>query len=450
MINKITKRIMKKILTGGCLTLVALVFTQALMAQTPYKFDFGTGKIQPGYKQVTAVTRYTPGSGYGFDYGSQAMAINRGRPNALQGDFCTSFQPLFFSVRVPEGNYKVTVTLGDPWGSSVTTIKAESRRLMVKRIATDSGKFKTVSFMVSVWDSVISGNRVVRLKPRERDKLDWDDKLTLEFDNARPCIDAIKIQKVDHAITVFLMGNSTVTDQQLEPWSCWGQMIPAFFKPGKVVFADHAASGSTLRASAGRGRLDKVMRLIKPGDYLLIEFAHNDQKPGSGEKAYTTYNAYLRRYIDSARAHQAIPVLVTSTNRRDFDAQGRVINTLGEFPAAMRYEAKKDGVALIDLNAMTATLYNALGPEKSKELFVQFPAGTFPGQSKALADNTHFSGFGAYELAKCMVTAIRRSRLGLKQYLRPGPPFDPARPDNIREWKLPVTPMFTSVKPYGN
>jgi lysophospholipase L1-like esterase len=304
--------------------------------------------------------------------------------------------------------------------------------------------------MVSVWDSVISGNRVVRLKPRERDKLDWDDKLTLEFDNARPCIDAIQIQKVDHAITVFLMGNSTVTDQQLEPWSCWGQMIPAFFKPGKVVFADHAASGSTLRASAGRGRLDKVMRLIKPGDYLLIEFAHNDQKPGSGEKAYTTYNAYLRRYIDSARAHQAIPVLVTSTNRRDFDAQGRVINTLGEFPAAMRYEAKKDGVALIDLNAMTATLYNALGPEKSKELFVQFPAGTFPGQSKALADKTHFSGFGASELAKCMVTAIRRSKLGLKQYLRPGPPFDPAHPDNIREWKLPVTPMFTSVKPYGN
>lgn len=309
--------------------------------------------------------------------------------------------------------------------------------------------------MVSVWDSVITGNKAVRLKPRELDKLDWDNKLTLEFDPnggpGMPCIDAVRIQKVDSAITVFLSGNSTVTDQQLEPWSCWGQMIPSFFRPGKVVISDQAASGATLRSSIARGRLAKISGMLKPGDYLFIEFAHNDQKPGSGEQAYTTYNKYLRQFIDSARAHQAIPVLVTSTNRRDFDKSGYIYNTLGEFPDAMRYEAKKDQVALIDLNAMTKTLYDALGPERSKELFVQFPAGTFPGQEKTLADNTHFCDFGAYELAKCMVEGIKKKLPLLAKYLKNDlPTFSPAHPDDIRKWSLPYTPMFTSVKPYGN
>lgn len=424
-------------------------------AQSNYKFDFGTGEVAPGYLQVTAVTTYNETQGYGFDYGTRAITLDRGGPDAAHSDFCTSNAPMFFSTKVSPGNYKVTVTLGDAWNASSTTIKAESRRLMVKDITTSPGQFKTVSFMVSVWDSVITGNKVVRLKSRELDKLDWDNKLTLEFDPnggpGMPCIDAVEIQKADSVITVFLSGNSTVTDQQLEPWSCWGQMIPYFFKSGKVVISDQAASGATLRSSIARGRLAKISSMLKRGDYLFIEFAHNDQKPGSGEQAYTTYNKYLRQFIDSARAHKAIPVLVTSTNRRDFDASGKVMNTLGEFPDAMRYEAKKDHVALIDLNAMTKTLYDALGPEKSKELFVQFPAGTFPGQEKILADNTHFCDFGAYELAKCMTEGIRGKLPRLAKYLKNGlPTFNPAHPDNIRKWSLPLTPMFTSVKPYGN
>jgi lysophospholipase L1-like esterase len=434
---------------------IGIVSAGISYAQTGFKFDFGTGKVAPGYLEVTATTTYNETQGYGFDYGTKPIALDRGELDVLRSDFCTSNAPMFFSVKVPQGNYKVTVTLGDAWNASSTTIKSESRRLMVKDISTRPGQFKTISFMVSVWDSVITGNKAVRLKPRELDKLDWDNKLTLEFDPnggpGMPCIDAVRIQKVDSAITVFLSGNSTVTDQQLEPWSCWGQMIPSFFRPGKVVISDQAASGATLRSSIARGRLAKISGMLEPGDYLFIEFAHNDQKPGSGEQAYTTYNKYLRQFIDSARAHQAIPVLVTSTNRRDFDKSGHIYNTLGEFPDAMRYEAKKDQVALIDLNAMTKTLYDALGPERSKELFVQFPAGTFPRQEKTLADNTHFCDFGAYELAKCMVEGIKKKLPLLAKYLKNDlPTFSPAHPDDIRKWSLPYTPMFTSVKPYGN
>ena len=419
-------------------------------AQTKYQFDFGTGKVTPGFKQVLATTEYNDLQGYGFDYNSQVIAIDRGGDDALKSDFCTSSSPFFFSVKVPEGNYKVTVTLGDLWQSSITTIKAESRRLMVKEIKTAPGKFATVSFMVNIRDSLLPNGQKVILKPREINQLDWDNKLTLEFSNSRPCIDAIEIQKVENVTTVYLTGNSTVTDQQLEPWACWGQMIPSFFKSDKIVIANHAVSGSTLGAFVAHKRLEKIMSLIKPGDYLFVEFAHNDQKPGAHEKPYTTYNALLKRFIDSARAHEAIPVLVTSTCRRFFDSTGLVQNTLGEYPAAMRYEAKKDGVTLIDLNLMTTQLYNALGPQKSKELFVQFPTGTFPGQLKALEDNTHFNDFGAYELARCMVNGIRNAKLDFAKYLKDEPAFNPGRPDDIKKWDLPLTPMYTSIKPSGN
>ena len=432
------------------LAVASLLLFRAAQAQSSFRFDFGTGAVEPGYRQVTALNTYSDSSGFGFDYGSQAIALDRGGADPLHGDLCTSEGPLFFSVRVPEGTYRVSVTLGDPWRATTTTIKAESRRLMERQVTTAKGSYRTVSFLVSVWDSVISPGRSVRLKPREFDKLDWDHKLTLEFTNTRPSIEAMTIEPVSRAVTVFLAGNSTVTDQQLEPWASWGQMIPAMFSD-KVAVADHAASGSTLRASLSRGRLDKILQLIRPGDYLFIEFAHNDQKPGSGEEAFTTYNQYLKRYIDSARAHRAIPVLVTSTCRRAFDQHGKLTPTLGQFPDAMRYEAKKDGVALLDLNRMTRTLYETLGQDKSRELFVQFPRGTFPGQQTTLADNTHFSDFGAYELARCMAHAISTSKLPLSQYLKPGAGnFDPAHPDDIRGWDLPFTPMYTSVKPYGN
>lgn len=419
-------------------------------SQTNYQFDFGTGKVAPGFKRVIATTTYNDLQGYGFDFNSQVIAIDRGSDDALRSDFCTSNSPFFFSVKEPEGNYKVTVTLGDVWQKSITTIKAESRRLMVKEIKTDPGKFITVSFMVNIRDSLLPNGQKVILKPREINKLDWDNKLTLEFSNSRPCIDAIKIEKVENATTVYLAGNSTVTDQQLEPWASWGQMIPSFFKSDKIVIANHAVSGSTLGAFISHKRLQKIMSVIKPGDYLFIEFAHNDQKPGAHEKPYGTYNALLRRFIDSVRAHQAIPVLVTSTSRRFFDSTGHVENTLGEYPAAMRYEAKKDGVALIDLNAMTAELYNAMGPQKSKELFVQFPAGTFPGQLKVLEDNTHFNDFGAYELARCMVSGIRNANPDIAKYLKNEPVFSPQHPDDIKKWDVPLTPMYTSVKPLGN
>ena len=155
-----------------------------------YRFDFGPGAVAPGYIQVVPATVYTKQSGYGFDLGSTVSAVDRGGDDPLRGDFCTSDKPFFFSVDLPEGNYNVTVTLGDQAGESTTTVKAESRRLMLEKVQTARGEFATRTFTVNVRTSEIGsgpGSRV-KLKAREQGVLHWDDKLTLEFNDTRPCV----------------------------------------------------------------------------------------------------------------------------------------------------------------------------------------------------------------------------------------------------------------------
>jgi lysophospholipase L1-like esterase len=359
--------------------------------------------------------------------------------------------PFFFSADVPEGNYNVTVTLGGGSRESITTVKAEARRLVLEKVWTAPGETTTRTFTVNVRYPELKSGQQVRLKQRELDNLDWDHRLTLEFNGVRPRVGAVEIKRVDDAITVYLAGDSTVVDQDKEPWAAWGQMLPQFFKPG-VAIANHAESGETLKAFMGERRFEKIMDTIRSGDYLFIQFAHNDQKEGANHlDAFTTYKEYLKRYIDAARAKGAIPVLVTSMNRRTFDAAGRIANSLGDYPEAMKQTAKEQDVALIDLNAMSKLFYEALGPEKSKKAFVQYPAGTFPGQDRELKDDTHFNAYGAYELARCVVEGIKVNKLGIAKYLVDDAlaPFDPAHPDAVEGWSLPMSPFATTVAPEG-
>ncbi|MBC8085211.1 MAG: rhamnogalacturonan acetylesterase [Hymenobacter sp.] len=424
----------------------------AQSARTSYKFDFGTGGAAPGYEQVVPATPYTPAKGYGFDFGTTVAAVDRGGKDALRGDFVTSSQPFYFSVDLPEGNYNVTVTLGDPKQPSSTMLKAESRRLLLEKTTTAPGRFVTETFTVNLKTPRIAGGPTVGLKPREVGKLDWDDKLTLEFNGAATCLSALEIAPAPAAVTVFLAGNSTVVNQDDEPWAAWGQMLPRFFRPG-VAVANHAESGLSLASFLSSRRLDKVLSVLKPGDYLFIEFGHNDQKEkGPNDGAYLAYTERLKLFVREAKQKGGIPVIVTSTSRRSFDeATGKITNSLGDFPEAARKVAKEEGVALIDLNAMTTTLYEALGVEPSLKAFVHYPANTYPGQDKALADNTHFNPYGAYEIAKCVVEGIKANQLGLVSFLKPGlAPFDPAHPDALATWSWADSPRNTVVKPDGN
>jgi lysophospholipase L1-like esterase len=282
--------------------------------------------------------------------------------------------------------------------------------------------------------------------------LHWDEKLTLEFNNTSPKVCGVEIERADHIPTVFLAGNSTVVDQAEEPWAAWGQMIPVFFQPKKIAIANYAESGETLNAFKGERRLEKIWSMARPGDYLFIEFAHNDQKPGGNYlDPFTTYKQTIKEWIAEARKRQMIPVLVTSMNRRTFDSTGHITNSLGDYPEAMRQTGKEENVPVIDLNAMSKVLYEAWGPEKSIKAFVHFPANSFPNQPNELKDNTHFTAYGAYELAKCMVNGIKQNVPSLARYLKENlQPFDPSHPDAFENWKLPSSAFIGSVKPDGN
>lgn len=414
-------------------------------------FDFGPGQLAAGATRVTQTDLYSAVSGYGFEDGSAVNCLDRGGNDARRSDFCTSDKPFFFSVALPEGNYQVTVTLGDRQDASTTTVKSESRRLMLKEVSTQPGKFVTHSFTVNVRNSQIATGGAVALKPREQGVFHWDDKLTLEFSGQRPCLDAVEIVPVNNVVTVFLAGDSTVTDQTNEPYAAWGQMLPRFFK-SSVAIANHAESGETLRAFRNEHRLDKILSQIRSGDYLFIQFTHNDQKPGADHlDPFTTYQEQLKYYIGEARMRGATPVLVTSMNRRTFDAAGRITNSLDDYPEAMRQTAKSEKVALIDLAAMSLAFYEALGPDLSVRAFVHYPAGTFPGQEKELKDDTHFNAYGAYELARCVVEGIRANKLGLVKYLvDDAGRFDPSHPDPLEKWSLPASPFRVFAKPAGS
>jgi len=417
----------------------AMVNKTTTAVMTNLKFDFGPGKVAPGYTQVTQQTIYSKELGYGFEPGANVSCADRGGRNALRSDLCAGDQPFFFSVAVPEGNFNVTITFGDQNFETNTTVKSELRRLMLEEVHTRPGQFITRTFTVNIRVPQITSGGEVKLKDREKtfELWAWDEKLTLEFNNRRPSVCAIEITRMKGS-TLFLLGDSTVCDQPLEPFNSWGQMLTRFFKPG-IAVANHAESGESLRSSLGAKRLDKVLSLMKPGDYLFIQYGHNDEKEkGEGVGAFTTYKAMLKRFVEGARQRGGIAVLITPVQRRTFDALGKITNSHGDYPEAVRQAAKQENVPLIDLNAMSTSLYEAWGPDQSPRAF-------------APNDGTHHNNYGSYELARCIVNGIKAARLGLVKYLSTDlPPFNPGHPDPIDGFKIPASPQTTKVKPLGS
>lgn len=424
--------------------LAACSVSHRTVSQQPsMKFSFGTN-TQKGYSQVPAVLRYAAGTEYGIDPGSSVTE---------KPDFITSDKPFYFSVKLPEGNYNVKVTLGDKQGTSDAAIRAECRRMMVNRVQTKRGEIKTVEFTVHVRDTLIrSINSRVRIKDRERSFLHWDDRLTLEFNGENPKIRTIEITPTQDAIAVFLAGNSTVVDQGNEPWAAWGQMIPAYFTPGKVVIANYAESGEALGSFISARRFEKILSFMRPGDYAFVEFGHNDMKQrGEGIGAFTSYKKDLKYFIAEVKKKGGNPVLVTSMQRRSFNTEGKINQTLGDYPEAVRQTAREENVPLIDLNAVSKIMYEAWGVQESLKAFVHFPANTFPGQTNALADNTHFSTFGADQIAKLVLKGIRENVPALAKFIKAGIPyFDPAKPGNISSFYWPLSPSMSALKPDGN
>ena len=360
-----------------------------------------------------------------------------------------STQPFMFSAQVPDGNYRVTVTLGNKKKAGQTVVRAESRRHYCDMISTKKGKYETVSFVVNKHNPVIDAKTRVKLKPRELDYKNWDDSLNLSFCGPMPAVQRIQIEPVKEVTTVFLCGNSTVVDQENEPWASWGQMITRWFGEG-VVFANYAESGLSCTTFLAQLRLDKILTQLKKGDYVIVEFGHNDEKekkPGDG--AWYHYQYQLKIFVDQVRAKGAEIVFCTPTQRRAFNDDKKTLrNTHGDFPAAMKMVAEKENVPLIDLNASTKVFFETLGFEDSKRALVHYPAEMY---GRKLEDNTHFNPYGAYEVAKCVVMGMKQLGLPIVKYLRSDwQDFNPAQPDEWSKFIWAPSPMKENAKPDGN
>ncbi len=354
----------------------------------------------------------------------------------------------FFSVAVPEGNWRVTVQLAGAPGGSRTTVKAELRRLMVESLPLAENELATRTFIVNVRNPVIPARDGipegrVKLKSREQgqEAWAWDERLTLEFSGERPVLRALTIEPAG-VPTVFLLGDSTVCDQSREPYTSWGQMLPRFFGPG-VAVASHAESGESCRDTLSERRLDKVLTVMQPGDWVLLQFGHNDQKQvDAGTGTALTYKDEIRRCVAAVKSAGGKAVVVSPMERRRFDEAGRIEPSLDDYALAAKQAARESGAGFIDLHAMSIPLYEALGPERSLAAFAA-PGGN--------VDETHHAAYGAYELARCVATAAQAQHLGFAAYLGPDfKAFNPAQPDDPATFAVPASPLVTSIRPLGD
>lgn len=436
--------------SGLATVLLAMLALPAVasLAQTQeesVRFDFGHGPRKPGFEKVDSDTLYDEVRGFGLEPGASAASLDRAVADTVDRDLLVAVNsPFLFSVRLPEGNHRVRVVLGDPAGEADCTVKAESRRLMLERITTTAGQLRTEEFTVNIRRATLvpppanaPGLTRVQLNDREVGTYTWDDKLTLEFTGPRACVASVEISPAKDTRTVFLIGDSTVTDQGGEPAAGWGQMLPRFLTP-EVAVANHAESGETLKSFLMEGRLAKVLEQVKAGDYLFIQFGHNDSKtqwPQTFADADSTYPAYLRAVVAEARLRGVIPVLVTSMHRRKFDKTGHVVDTHGGYPAAVRRVAAELYVPLIDLHALSAGFYEKLGVE---------------GSAVAFTDATHHNNYGGYQLARLVAGEIQRQIPGLAAHLRPGLVREPWVPDEPATWTMAPSALRQKVAPRGN
>jgi len=408
--------------------LTALTWTAVTASAQAINYDFSSGPAKAGWTKVTPTSAYSDAAGFGFE-GAPGVV-----PTAYAGGVKAT-APFFFTFKVPaEGNWRVTVTLGgDPDGPSLTTISAEIRRLMVLHAATKAGETKTVSFLVNTRTPKLPDGRVVRLKPRETqgEAIAWDDKIQLEFNDAHPAIASITAERADNVPTIYLIGDSTMTDQPGMPTTSWGNFLPIFFKNNIVAISNHGESGEAYSAFRGELRLPKLLSVIKPGDWVISQFGHNDEKErerGPEFGAFKNYATEMRNYTKEIREKGAHIILVTPMQRHEF-ADGKVKNTHDDYPDAVRAVAKELDVPLIDLTLMSDKMMTTLGEKDSWLLFSR-------GQ-----DATHHDPYGAWELAKCIVQGIKDDHIEPAKWIVDDfVPFDPAKPDPFASFNVPASP----------
>ena len=223
-------------------------------------------------------------------------------------------------------------------------------------------------------------------------------------------------------VTVFLAGDSTMAMKQenKRPETGWGEQLQKHFDEKRVRIDNQAMNGRSTRSFIAEGRWQALVDKVKPGDYVLIQFGHNDESKDKGDR-YTPPDDFrhnLERFVAEVRAKKATPVLLTPVMRRRFNKDGTFYDTHGEYPDLVRRVAAEQKVALIDMHRMSEKVLVKYGAEESRKLFLQLKAGENPNYPQGVEDNTHFSPLGADIMAALAVDGLREQKLGLVKFLK--------------------------------
>ncbi len=300
----------------------------------------------------------------------------------------------------PAGNgvYRVELTLGGAQGADVAQVLAFPGRRMLPQIHLEPGQQQTYSFALDVRFS----------------------RIQLLVEGTDPAVLNFRMQRADEIPTVFLLGDSTVCDQEQSPYHAgWGELLPVLFDEN-VNISNHARCGYSTQSFIREQLFLPIMERLKPGDVMMMQFAHNDQKDKTDRyaPAYGAFTDTLRYFIKIARQAGATPVLVTSQPRRHFDENGHIRHTLGDYPDAMRKLAAEDQVALIDLNRKATAMLEAYGDEESKKLFAYVAPGVTDIFPEGNVDDTHFSYDGALKMASLVLEGMQELGLPVCEHIR--------------------------------
>ncbi len=224
-------------------------------------------------------------------------------------------------------------------------------------------------------------------------------------------------------VTVFLIGDSTMANKPLEnnPERGWGQLFPNYFTD-ELEIQNHAVNGRSTKSFINEHRWDTVMSRLKAGDFVMIQFGHNDEKFEDSTRsapAHTLYKTNLERFVNDVRSKGATPILITPVMRRKFDDAGKFVDQHGDYPGVVKEVAAAMKVAIIDLHKSSEKLIVKEGVEDSRRFFLTIPAGHFKKNKARVEDNTHFSEYGAASMASLVCESIKEQNLPLAQYLAP-------------------------------
>ena len=223
-------------------------------------------------------------------------------------------------------------------------------------------------------------------------------------------------------ITIYTIGDSTMANKEIQknnPERGWGQVLNQFFD-NQIIVDNRAKNGRSSKSFMTEGLWKDICSTLKAGDYVFIQFGHNDSKPDTARHTdpRTTYRTNLIKYIEDTKEKGAYPVLFTSIVRRKFDTANKLEDTHGEYLLVVRELAKEMNVPLIDLEQESRKLIEQLGPEASKKLFMWLEPGIcdkFPNGSK---DDTHLNEYGALQIAKIAIEQIKNRNLDIAKHIK--------------------------------